>query len=313
MKRELRLRQRRQPTHASAPTHEAPGDRSFDGTLVRRTGNTTYEHDNQGRLVVKRRKLLNGQYRTWAYTWNAEDRLTEVLTPDGGRWRYAYDPLGRRIAKYRCDEDGSETDRTEFVWDTMRLAEQHLRDGRVTTWDYAPDSHRPLTQTDHRRRAHPQGSSYFAMLADDTTADRTTRFQVVITDAIGTPTELVTAQGEMTWQRRTSLWGSPLPGPAEPTSTSCPLRFPGQYADAETGLHYAYFRYYDPQTACYLSQDPLGLKPAPNPTAYIRHPGTWSDPLGLYGCELEDLGGSWHRSPKGLDYGGRWHPGRASL
>ncbi|KUM85834.1 hypothetical protein AQI88_41480 [Streptomyces cellostaticus] len=31
--------------------------------------------------------------------------------------------------------------------------------------------------------------------------------------------------------------------------------------------------------------------------------GSWSDPLGLYGSELEDLGGGWYRSPEGLDYG----------
>ncbi|MEU0336380.1 RHS repeat-associated core domain-containing protein [Streptomyces sp. NPDC006193] len=69
------------------------------------------------------------------------------------------------------------------------------------------------------------------------------------------------------------------------------------------GWLYNYFRYYDPEIACYLSQDPLGLRPGPNPSAYIRHPGIWSYPLGLYGCELADLGGGWYRSSEGLDYG----------
>ncbi len=36
-------------------------------------------------------------------------------------------------------------------------------------------------------------------------------------------------------------------------------RFPGHYFDAETGLHYNYFRDYEPQTGRYITVDPLGL------------------------------------------------------
>jgi RHS repeat-associated protein len=63
-----------------------------------------------------------------------------------------------------------------------------------------------------------------------------------------------------------------------------PLRFPGQYHDPETGLHYNHHRYYDPTTAHYLTPDPLGLTPAPNPTTYPHNPHTWTDSLGLSGC-----------------------------
>ncbi|WP_181763054.1 RHS repeat-associated core domain-containing protein [Rhodococcus spelaei] len=60
-----------------------------------------------------------------------------------------------------------------------------------------------------------------------------------------------------------------------------PLRFPGQYFDDETGLHYNLHRYYDPGTARYVTQDPLGLAPSPNPSAYPHNPTGWTDPLGL--------------------------------
>lgn len=290
-------------THATAPAHESAGERDFSGTLIRSAGRTSYEHDPQGRLIRKTHTLLNGQRHRWTYAWNAEDRLTEAVTPDGDCWRYAYDPLGRRISKHRRTADGSVAERTDFVWDDIRLAEQATPDGRVTTWDYAPGTHRPLTQTDHKPLPREQGASLLAKLTQDTATDFSTHFYAVITDGLGTPAELVTLDGELAWHRRTTLWGTSRPTATDTTAADCPLRFPGQYADSETGLNYNYFRYYDPETARYISPDPLGLKPAPNPNSYVRNPSTWSDPLGLAGCDLQDLGGGWYRSQEGLDYG----------
>ncbi|GAB0154362.1 hypothetical protein MnBA_37620 [Marinobacterium sp. BA1] len=37
------------------------------------------------------------------------------------------------------------------------------------------------------------------------------------------------------------------------------LRFPGQYFDSETGLHYNYYRDYDPSTGRYIQSDPRGI------------------------------------------------------
>jgi RHS repeat-associated protein len=62
---------------------------------------------------------------------------------------------------------------------------------------------------------------------------------------------------------------------------SCPLRFPGQYHDRETGLAYNLHRYYDPENARYQSPDPLGITPQPNPHAYVHNPTARIDPLGL--------------------------------
>ncbi|MFF2404831.1 putative T7SS-secreted protein [Streptomyces goshikiensis] len=257
--------------HTSVPNHPANGDHELSGTLIRRVGRTLYEHDGQGRLVRRVRKLLSGQRRTWTFTWNAEDRLTDATTPDGDRWQYTYDPLGRRTAKARLDPGGGVVERTTFTWDGTRLVEQATLDGHTTTWDYAPGTHRPLAQADH----HTQ---------DEFDA----RFHAIVTDLVGTPMELVTPDGRIGWQFRTTVWGADLPAPSGATPVVCPLRFPGQYRDQETGLDYNCFRYYDPQFAGYASPDPLGLSAAPNHHTFVPNPFVWSDPLGLKCLDPDD-------------------------
>ncbi|MER0241073.1 putative T7SS-secreted protein [Streptomyces sp. HSW2009] len=271
-------------TTSSTPAHPSAVPSEFTGTLIRRAGRTTYEHDAQGRLIRRTRRLLNGQRLMWTYQWNSEDRLTEATTPDGAVWRYTYDPLGRRTSKQRIASDGAVLERTDFTWDGTRLAEQTTLEDQTTSWDYMPRTHRPLTQTMRHTPAEVEpGESGILRAAHLSKAEEDARFHAIVTDLLGTPTELVTPTGDLAWQHRTALWGTPLFAPAH--ATDCPLRFPGQYADPETALNYNYFRYYDPETARYLTPDPLGLAPADNPHIYIPNPLAWIDPLGLQGCD----------------------------
>jgi len=50
------------------------------------------------------------------------------------------------------------------------------------------------------------------------------------------------------------------------------------------GLHYNRFRYYDPETAQYISPDPIGLAGGDRPYGYVHNPISWVDPLGLAKC-----------------------------
>ncbi|MGH4032978.1 DUF6531 domain-containing protein [Actinomycetota bacterium Odt1-20B] len=261
--------------HASRDLQDTPspqGERVYDGTLVRRSGHITYLHDTQGRVVRQTRKLLSGGARVWTYAWDSEDRLTAVTTPDGAHWTYAYDGLGRRVAKRLLADDGTVAEETTFTWDGTRLAEQRSTgDGATTSWEWAPNTNRALVQLEGRAGETDR--------LDQSEVDR--RFYAIVTDLVGTPTELVDEDGRVAWRARTTLWGTPAAVPHDGTGADCPLRFPGQYRDPETGLHYNFRRYYDPANARYLSPDPLGLAPAPNHHAYVLNPLRWTDPWGL--------------------------------
>ncbi|SCK19392.1 DUF6531 domain-containing protein [Streptomyces sp. WMMB 322] len=253
------------PDEAGSPS--ARGERTYQGTQILTAGSVRYEHDAAGRMTLRQKARLSRKPDTWRYEWDAEDRLIACTTPDGARWSYAYDPLGRRAAKYRLDEGGSPIEAVYFTWDGTRLAEQSDTTTGVTlTWDHEGD--RPLTQYERKPLSQGQVDS---------------RFFAIVTDLVGTPTELVDEHGNISWHTRTTLWGATTWN--RDATAYTPLRFPGQYADPETALHYNLHRHYDPDTARYTSPDPLGLVPAPNPAAYVLNPYSWTDPLGLAPCD----------------------------
>ncbi|MBW1741158.1 MAG: RHS domain-containing protein [Deltaproteobacteria bacterium] len=75
-------------------------------------------------------------------------------------------------------------------------------------------------------------------------------------DHLGTPQVMTDEDGEVVWKADYRPFGE-----ADVTVNTVEnnFRFPGQYYDQETGLHYNYFRDYHPGIGRYIEPDPLSL------------------------------------------------------
>lgn len=103
----------------------------------------------------------------------------------------------------------------------------------------------------------------------------------VYADHLNTPRVITDSSNAEVWK-----WDADAFGITGPVSTTNPsfvynLRFPGQYFDSETGLHYNGFRDYNPSTGRYVQSDPIGLAGGINTFSYAAsNPLTKFDPDG---------------------------------
>ncbi|MEO0461383.1 MAG: RHS repeat-associated core domain-containing protein [Myxococcota bacterium] len=74
------------------------------------------------------------------------------------------------------------------------------------------------------------------------------------TDHLGSPRRAFDASSELAWGVDMEAFGRAHP---RADAIQIPIRFPGQYEDAETGLHYNWNRFYNPTTGRYLTEDAL--------------------------------------------------------
>ena len=110
------------------------------------------------------------------------------------------------------------------------------------------------------------------------------RIRYVHTDHLGSPWLATDDQAGIIWRWQGRAFGDHVPDvypDGDGSLTEINLRFPGQYADAETGFYYNWNRYYDPATGRYLSSDPIGLAGGLNTYGYAaQNPITFTDPTG---------------------------------
>ena len=233
--------------------HDRPGPWHLKGNHLLRHADRHYDHDAYGNLLRERRGNATTEYR-----YDSQHRLTGIRLPDGRETSYRYDAFGRRINK---TIDGHTT---TFFWQGDHLVAESSNT-HYRSYLYEPGSFRPLALLDGKgpKKACP---FYYQL------------------DHLGTPQELTDYSGEIVWSARYTAYGkiSQLKhGGGEQLEQ--PLRFQGQYFDAESGLHYNRHRYYQPDSGRYLTPDPVKLAGGLNAYRYVPNPTGWVDPLGLSG------------------------------
>ncbi len=123
---------------------------------------------------------------------------------------------------------------------------------------------------------------------------------VIHTDHLGTPRLITNPANRALWRWDFDPFGI-LPADSNPSglgTLTYNLRFPGQFYDTESGMHYNYYRDYDPQLGRYIQSDPIGLRGGLNTYAYAYdNPLRFSDPTG--------------ECPPGFDLG--FTPGRPTV
>jgi RHS repeat-associated protein len=104
-------------------------------------------------------------------------------------------------------------------------------------------------------------------------------------DELGTPRVVTDTTQKPVWRWDGDAFGRGLPN-QDPLKTGVKfvyhLRYLGQYYDTESGLHYNYFRDYDPESGRYIQSDPIGLAGGFNTYAYVGgNPVSFVDLYGL--------------------------------
>jgi len=111
----------------------------------------------------------------------------------------------------------------------------------------------------------------------------------VHSDQLNTPRQ-ITRPSDNTpmWTWNSDPFGTDAanPNPAGAGTFAYNLPFAGQLFDGQAGVHYNYFRGYDPAVGRYIESDPIGLSGGVNTFAYVEsNPLSLIDPEGLAGCE----------------------------
>jgi RHS repeat-associated protein len=233
---------------------------------------TKYAHNSQAQRVFKTAPL-------YAVT-NPEptatpDVLTAFTTFFESLWSPSTNPDGSTVQKagmsYVYDEDGT-------------LVAQTLTGGATTTWGqsaryiYLPTASGPMPV------AAIYGTKHYAIQSDH----------------LNTPRRLIQADGQVAWQWAYSAFGDEQPtiaknrfanlalnqafGSSTVPAVTFNLRYPGQYFDQESNLHYNWHRSYSAKDGGrYTQADPIDLQGGWNRFSYVDgNPLSRLDPKGQF-------------------------------
>ncbi len=261
-----RLTAETSPTGTQSYTYDANGNRLSDGL-----GNYTYA-PGSNRITSRYGKAIttdaagnitaDGQGHTYVYNqrgYLSEARLNGVLLAS-----YTYDYRGLRTRKVTTAAAPQGAQVVRYTYDEAHhlIAENSGTGAAIRTYVWRDDT--PLAQIDHVPSR---------------------RIIYLETDHLNTPRVARDQARNVVWTWDSDAFGAtpPNPNPSGAGVVTINLRFPGQYYDQETGLHYNGFRYYHPGMGQYIQPDPIGLRGGTFSTyTYVNNnPVNFNDPSGL--------------------------------
>lgn len=155
------------------------------------------------------------------YTYNQNQRLIKVAEGTTTKGEYLYNANGQRIKKTANNQT------SYFIFDQQG---QLIHEAGASQADYVYLNGSPIAKIEN------------------------SAIQYIHSDHLGTPQKMTDASKQLTWEISSLPFGETT-GIAGTASNN--LRFPGQYADVETNLHYNYYRDYNPSIGRYIQSDPL--------------------------------------------------------
>jgi RHS repeat-associated protein len=243
-----------------------------------------FEYDANGNMVRKTNKLTGV---TWRYGYSVYDELTrasrhasaDAISPALGSITYVFDALGRRVAERRFDAANAQTGGLNFHYDGEEVAhEAEVNAANVVTtgrWTTHSDGVDDLLAVTLHAGTGP--SSPTAFLSGPAAPSNVSYYYQ--TDHQGSVRALTNQSGAVTNSYAYDSYGTAL---ESVESLAQRFRYTGREYDALTELYHYRARAYDPDTARFLQEDPLGFDAGDlNVYRYVSsNPANWADPFG---------------------------------
>jgi len=231
---------------------------------------------------------LNGEPGTYT-TEATSNRLTAISNPvrsfgydsagsttmDGARYTATYDLRGQLqtittaagTATYTYDVDGRRVRKVTSAGPSSTVIFVYDLDGQLLgEYDQYGNALREYVWLEHTPVA--------MFTPDPVNPSGAPLVYFIHTDHLDAPRIVVDRNNQVRWRWLAEPFGTTVPetNPSGLGSFAQNLRFPGQYADAESGLWYNHFRNYDPSRGGYPQSDPIGLAGG-SPSTYIYGDG----------------------------------------
>jgi RHS repeat-associated protein len=159
-------------------------------------------------------------------TYNEDNRLIQVATGGNPLGVYTYNGKGQRV--------------TKTAGETAIVFHYDLKGNLIAESDTEGTILKEYLYLGDMRLATIQGGTIYYHHNDH----------------LGTPLALTDSNAAVVWSAAYKPFGDAQVDQGSTQTNN--FRFPGQYYDQETGLHYNWHRYYDPKTGRYVTADPIG-------------------------------------------------------